>query len=504
MLKNIFANIFGRLWGTVSNFLFIPLYIKYLGFDSFSIISFTLVIAGFMMIFGAGVTATLSREFARSDYSRAEKIQVFDTLEVTYFILILFCGTIVFFLSNHIANDWISVPKYKPEEISCYIKIIAIDVGFQLLIKLYMGGMLGLEKHVKANAYQIGWGVFRNGLVVVVIALNPKLEYFFMWQCIASIIFAILLRVSLSKMFLGGKFHINFKFDFLIIKRIWRFSTGLFFIALIAGVNTQLDKLIIGLYLPIEELGYYTLSVSLAMGLVVIVNPISSALLPRFTSLYTSNKTKDAAKIFNTVSLYVSVLIFSFMSNMIFNAENLLWVWTGNIVISEHSSSYLPVIAVSMAMLSLQVMPYSIAIANGYTKINTTLGLCSLFITIPGYWFVIKEHGAMGAAVVFCVVQVITTFLYLYFIQKKFLRERRVFYSYIKLIFLPLFATLILGYVFSLISYSFEIGRVYTLISIGLCSLFTLFFSMLILDYVGVKRCVVRFWKHFVHSDYSR
>jgi hypothetical protein len=39
------------------------LYIHYLGFESFSIISFTLVIAGLMTVLDA-LTATLSREFA--------------------------------------------------------------------------------------------------------------------------------------------------------------------------------------------------------------------------------------------------------------------------------------------------------------------------------------------------------------------------------------------------------------------------------------------------------
>ena len=77
MLKNIVANFVGRFWSILSNFLFIPLYIHYLGFESYSVISFTLVVAGLMAILDVGLTATLSREFARKDTASDEKVKIF-------------------------------------------------------------------------------------------------------------------------------------------------------------------------------------------------------------------------------------------------------------------------------------------------------------------------------------------------------------------------------------------------------------------------------------------
>lgn len=73
MKKNIIANLIGRFWGILSNFLFIPFYIKLLGFESYSIISFSLMIAGIMAVLDAGLTATLSREFARNDKNEEQK-----------------------------------------------------------------------------------------------------------------------------------------------------------------------------------------------------------------------------------------------------------------------------------------------------------------------------------------------------------------------------------------------------------------------------------------------
>ena len=81
----------------------------------------------------------------------------------------------------------------------------------------------------------------------------------------------------------------------------------------------------------------------------------------------------------------------------------------------------LPIVAFAYSMIAIQMLPYNIAVANGYTKLNNILGLLSLVITIPGYYIATKNYGDIGAAAVFCFVQTVTTVIYLYFINKKFL-----------------------------------------------------------------------------------
>jgi O-antigen/teichoic acid export membrane protein len=437
MIKNIIANFIGRLWGILSGFLFIPLYIHYLGFESYSIISFTLIISGLMAVLDAGLSATLSREFARTDNSNDEKIRIFRTLESSYFIIVLACIILVVSLSEIIADNWLKLSNITPNIIAYYLKLISIDVGFQLLLRFYMGGLLGLEKQVKANMYQVGLGVLRNGLVIVAILFVPTLEVFFVWQAVSTVIFAILLRFSLCKVLTGYYFHFQLIIELLILKDVWRFAGGMLLISVVAGLNTQMDKIAISKFLPIESLGYYTLSVSLAMGIIVLVNPISVALLPRFTALYSAGKIDEASILFSKINLQVAILAFSVMANMVFFAKNLIWIWTGKMELAEHAHIFLPIIALSFTMLALAMIPYNIAIANGYTKLNNVLGLVSLFVTLPGYWLATKYYGAIGAAYVFCGVQTITTFIYLYFINKKFLKIKKIYLFYMKQILLP-------------------------------------------------------------------
>jgi O-antigen/teichoic acid export membrane protein len=481
MFKNIVANLIGRIWGTISKFLFIPLYIHYLGFDNYSVISFTLVIASFMMMLDAGVSATLSREFARGDQSHEEKVRVFNTLESIYLILVCICIIVAFLMSRIIAEDFLKLDFITTDKLTQLLNIIGVEASFQLLIRFYIGGLLGLEKQIKANAYQVGWGVFRNGGVVLAIIIVPHLEVFFIWQCFSTIVFSCLLRGTLCKVLIGKYLYFKFKIERVILNKNWKFASGMFIIAFVAGMNTQLDKFIISISLPIEVLGYYTLAVSLAIGIIVIVTPISTALLPRFTALYSSGKVNEATKLFNISSFCIAILVFSIMSNMVFNSAGLLWVWTGKMDLAREASIYLPIMALSMAMLALTIMPYSIAIANGYTKLNNTMGLVSLLVTLPGYWFATKLYGAIGAAIVFCIVQIVMTLVYTYYINKKFIKRKSIIYEYLRVILFPLVISFILAYGFNFIFSDFQSNRFVSLLRICGLTLLTLICTALII-----------------------
>ena len=481
MIKNILANFAGRFWSILSGLLFIPLYIRYLGFESYSIISFTLVIGSLMGVLGAGLTTTLSREFARNDNTFAKKTRIFKTLESSYLIIVSITILLIIVLSGYIASHWLVLTDVNSERISYYLKIISFDIGFQMILSFYIGGFLGLEKQVKANMYRIGWGITRNGLVVIAVMFLPTLEVFFIWQTLATILFVILLKISLDKELFG-----NFKFDFKpkiekdILKLIWRFAGGMFLISFVASINTQMDRLSISKLLPIESLGYYTLAVTLAMVIVSVVNPISVALLPRFTSLYSEKKISDATQLFNKINVFVAILVFAFMANLSFFSEKIIWIWTGNKELAEKSYFLIPVMASAYAMLSLQIIPYNIAIANGYTKLNNILGVLSLFITLPGYWIAVKIYGAMGAAGVFCLIQTITSGIYIYIINKKFLKES-LYSLYIKQIFVPLLVSFFISFLFYSLPFLKINNKLILLSYIGLSTISTIIITSLVI-----------------------
>jgi O-antigen/teichoic acid export membrane protein len=490
--KNIFANFIGKFWSVLSGFLFIPLYIEFLGFESYSIISFTLVISSLLSFMDSGLTATLSREFARKDQTSFEKMKVFKTLETCYFFIISFLIILLYFISDFISQNWISSLNNIPSDtLSLCIKIIGFEAGFQMLIRFYMGGMIGIEEQVKANYLQIGLGIIRNGLVVLVIYFLPSINIFFIWQLFSTFFFTFLLRSELLKYFYG-KYIFKFKpiFEKDVFLKISKFAGGMLLISLVASLNTQMDKLVISKLLDINTLGYYSLAISLVTVLHILISPISIAIRPRFIALYSTNSRVEASELFQKVNTMSVILLFSFMGTFVIYGEKLLWIWTGDSLLSSRASIYLPQLAFAYVMVALTIVPFDIVIANGYTKLNNILGVFSLFITLPGYWFCGKLYGAFGASFVFCIVQTLITFIYLYKVNKMFLNINT-YQLFFKKLFLPAIIAFLINFCFSFIPNEFIEGRFLTFVWIGVLTSLTLICSFILLvPYTEIRQMI--------------
>lgn len=428
-----------------------------------------------MSLLDAGMTATLSREFADSTKDVGTKQKTLSTFEIIYFGISILIVLLFLAGAEIIATEFIVVSSIPHTDVVTVIRILGLGIALQMLANFYMGGLLGLEHQVSANILQILWGIFKNGLVVVLIWFFPFIVFFFWWQIIVTLFYVIALRYFLLKKLLENdtKVRLKWEWDKGILKNTWRFAGGMLLISLVAVINTQLDKLAISKLLPLAELGYYTLAVALTQGLVVITSPIAMATLPRFTSLYSESKISEASDLFYHTFNIVAVIVFSFASILVLFSFKILYIWTGNMELSSKAENYVPILAIGSAFLSILVIPYNVAIANAYTRFNNVLGLAGIFFTIPAYWISVKYYGAQGAAISWMIFQVAITPIYIYLINKKFLLG----YSTLQLLWVSvvvpiLVSSAICGTLYYFIPMTGH--RLYDLLLIGIFSIITL------------------------------
>jgi len=424
MLKNLAANLFGRFWGVFSNFIFLPLYVKYLGVNQYGIISLALVITVFISLMDAGMTATITRELANNENDSIKKINIFRTLDSIYLIVALITSLSVFLFSTSIVG-LINSEGHKPEILILCIKIIGIEIGFKLLSQFYSGGLLGLDKQIELNKYKILWGIFRNGFVVLVIIYSNSIISFLLWQCLVTIIYSFLIRLRLINILyqtIGLKnYFTKFKIDITILKSIKNYTLGMLLISIVVAINTQVDKLILSSLLSLEILAYYTLAFTLSKALNLIVEPIKTTVLPTIISLYTSEKSQEGSKIFKFTNYLICIIVFPISSLFIVYPEMLLYLWTNNMDVAKSSSIYLVPLTIGNLFLTIQLLPFNVAIANKFTKYNNVIGFVSLFVFVPGSYYLISLFGGLGSAYLYAFVQIIIAIIYTYLINRKFI-----------------------------------------------------------------------------------
>ena len=177
--KNIIANIIARAWGFISVYLFVPLYLKFLGIEAYGLVGFYSTLLGVLAFADMGFTATLNREMARLSVRKdatAEMKDVLRTYELTYLCISAALAVTMWALAPVIAEHWLRSKVLQPREMAAAIRVMGIAIALQLPSGLYIGGLMGLQRQVRANSIQIAWGVFRGlGAVLVLWLFSPTL-----------------------------------------------------------------------------------------------------------------------------------------------------------------------------------------------------------------------------------------------------------------------------------------------------------------------------------------
>ena len=415
--KNIIANYAGKLWGFVSIFLFIRLYIDILGIQAYAIISFYTVILGLLAFADSGLTATLTRELAKES-TKKHKSDLLLTFEKIYGIICVAVIVGIILGSNYIASNFLQSNEYSPSQISYFVKLMGIGIGFQLFSTLYDGGLMGLQRQVLSNKIRIIWSLFRSGIVVLPLYFSPKLETYFYWQIICNVVLLFAIRHYLWKEL---ELRSEAVFSKIILNDIWKYALGMMGIAFISAINIQIDKMVTSKLLDLKSFGLYSLATTIAQLPLLAVTPIASAVFPIFTNAVSTNRIDVKIKNFHKFSFLIAIITAPIVACVFLYAVPLVTLWTGDATIATKINLVIKVLIIGGMFLCLQIVPFYIALANGYTKINIIMGVFGLFLVIPLIFYCVKNYGMIGATIPWLIINFISFFILSIVVITKFL-----------------------------------------------------------------------------------
>jgi O-antigen/teichoic acid export membrane protein len=492
MLKNVLSNYIARFWGIISVYIFIPFYIKLLGIEAYAVINFYSVILTIMYFADAGLSATLNREMARTDNKFYLGTMLF-TIERLYFFICLFIVFFISLFSGLIANNWLNSQTILSNDLKIYIVLMGISVAFQLFTTLESSGLMGLEKQVLANGIQVSSSIFRSAIVLIPLYFFPTLLTFFVWHCFVNGVFLFITRFNLWKYI---KTDVTYNFDRNILKTVGKFAGGMVLMAIISSLNTQIDKLVTSKLLSLKDFGYYSLAGVLSQVPVLMITPISAAILPKMVKFSEKKDTENLSKLFHISSFVLSSFATSAALVILLFTKDFILIWTHDEGIAITIENVTKILIIGSVFLSFQFMPYNLAIANGHTKTNVQLGAVSLTLIIPALYFLVKANGIIGAAYTWLIFNVVACFYLGYILIGKFLMhefKKWLFYDTI----LPLLTNISVGLIVYYIINNLPKG-LYVLIYSAIIVIVSLLLNLFLLskiypkynlvDFIGLKK----------------
>jgi O-antigen/teichoic acid export membrane protein len=423
--KNILANFIARTIGFVMTYLFAPIYLKILGIESFGLIGFFSTMMGVLLITDLGLTASLTRETARLSVianSESELKNIIRTYESIYIYVALILVVAVWLLSSCIANNWLNLKNLNGSEVVISIKIMGFAIAFQLPSTLYFGGMMGLQKQILANIYQLLWNLFKGiGTILVLWFISPTILSFAVCQLLLNILYFLTLRRSIWRSIPNINPSILPVFDKQLLIKNWKYSIGIAGISFLSTIILQSDKILVSKLLSIDYLGYYTIASTLALFPIMISNPITTAIFPRFISLIELEDKEKLFEFYHNTCKLVAVVIFPICVTIIFFSSSVVFVWTGSDDTAIKSSKVASILILGQLLQVITSVPFYFASAIGKTKLIFFIQFASIFIFIPLLFILIPEYGIVGASISWLSMNLIIFPFYMYYLHEKYI-----------------------------------------------------------------------------------
>lgn len=428
--RNLIANFVGRSWTAVLGILLIPVYIKFMGIESYGLVGFYLTLNSVLNLLDLGIGSTMTRELARrsvdEEYVGSQRDLV-RTLELIYWAIAILVGIIVFLCAPLFANSWIK-SSLSPQTVLRTIQIMGMALALQFPMSLYEGGLMGLQKQVLVNILLAINGTLRGGGAVIALYLiSPTIQVFFGWQIISSMIGSFSLMgamwMSLPKSDRSARFKNN------ILKDVWKYAAAISANALIGIILAQLDKIILSRMLPLKTFAYYTIASTVSSAVWMIIVPFNASVFPSLVQFHEKNDIQSLKDIFHKSSQILSVVLVPVCAVMIIFSRQILLVWLHDPGVAENAYLIVSLLVFGTMLNGLVSLPANSAPAFGWPLLITYTNCIQAIIIIPLITFMVYKYQGIGAGIAWVIMNsTYIIFMVPYFFKRYLRNEQKKWY----------------------------------------------------------------------------
>lgn len=397
--RNTIANYLGQGWTALMGLAFVPVYIHYLGIESWGLVGFMNLLQAWLMLLDMGLTPTLAREMARfrgGAVSAGKARELLRALEVLFGAAAVFVIVIVWLSAPWIARNWINSSLPQPTLVSA-ITMVALVLAGRLVEQAYRGAITGLQDQVWLNVASSALATLRwAGTAAVLAWASPTVEAMFAWQGAVSLLTVAVFALRTYRLVPAAAAPTRFRLA--ALAEIRSFAGAMAMTTLLSLLLTQLDKLLLSKLVTLEQFGYYTLAAAVTSALGYFVAPVVMAVQPRLTELVARGDEASLTETYHAASQWVALLLVPVGLVVAMFANPILLAWTGKPELAAKAAPVLVVLASGSLLHGMMHIPYALQLAHGWPGLAVRVNIAAVAILIPALLWLIPAYGPLGAA----------------------------------------------------------------------------------------------------------
>jgi len=405
--KNLLAGISSSVWTALVGLAVIPLYLKYLGLESYGLIGFFATLQALLVLLDLGIAPTINREVARYSVSKniSDAGSLLHSLAIIYWGIGLLIALVFFIMSPLIAEYWLQSNKLPVEVVENALMMMGVVVACRWPSGLYQSAVVGAQRLTVSstiNVIYVTLGSF--GAVAILAFVSPTLQAFFIWQACVGLAYAITMRWA-AWWAIGGREKAVFKLEEL--KRVWRFSAGMGVVGIFGVILMQLDKLILSKLLSLEEFGGYVLAGVVASSLYVLLTPVFNTIYPKLSALVATGSHDALNDLYRLGTRLLSSVIFPIALVVAFFSEDLIFIWTRDAALALSIGPIVSLLIVGTAINGVMHFPYALQLAFGMVRLPLIITVTLIVIFAPMTITMALFYGAFGGALSWLVLNMV-------------------------------------------------------------------------------------------------
>lgn len=400
VIRNTALNYAGQAYALLIGILIMPFYLGHLGAEAYGLIGFFAVLQAWLQLLDAGLSPSLVRAVAHEQGASGQRCagRLLRSFEIMFLPLALLCCLGVYLTSPWVALHWLNAQAMSTHTVAVCVSLMGVVIALRLYATLYKSGIQGLEQHGWLNAANVIIATLRYfGGLLLVSSVSQDPVHFFLFQLAVGVVETLIFAVRAWREIPPP--HWLSGFEWQRVKPILPFAASMSGTAILWIMLTQIDKALLSELLPLREYGYFSLVALVGTGILMLCNPLAQTLLPRLTVLMAEGRRDDMHRLFLAAHRFVCTFLFPLAALIALHADALVYAWTGDQAAADWSRPVLGWYTLGSALMAASAFQFYLQYAHGQMRLHVWYSVISASITVPLMWLAIQSHGALGAAV---------------------------------------------------------------------------------------------------------
>lgn len=397
--KNIVANYVGTGTVVLGPILALPWYLTELGPQQFGLIGFIVLFQTVLGLLDAGLSQALVREFAvrfdSTDEHRLNSAVLLFGFERIYWLFAVLAGFFGAVLADPIATYWLNLNGL-PDSIGKEAVLGAsLIFAVQFPGSVYRSMLIGAQAQIELNVILTSSALLRHLGGIGVVVIWPTLTAYLIWHAAVALLETLARATAAWRIQKVDRRCVAWDSD--ALRPVWKLFASMSGATLLGALTVQMDRIVLSRMVDIEQLGYYSIAATIAVGSLQLVNPLTQAMLPKIIDA--RNNPNELAilnkKMFWMMAAVVvtSSVFYLVAGKLILN----LWLRDMDLV-----SKIFPILSVMLIGTALNAF-YNIGYINWLAKKMTyrflQVNFVSLLVSVVLIPVFVFWYGPLGAAI---------------------------------------------------------------------------------------------------------